>query len=261
MLISDIPNFSLVAFYGDKPPQLRALIQKLQIYLANLKILQGKFIPYQLEQVHGTIIGCEGIKTELGVISKWFYQRRKEPKYVDFLGLINYLQHQIDFPLTIRFGGYDRDKNYDFLSRNQHPYFRSFQLQPSFNQAIPVLIGWSWENDTISLGIDNLRRNLQQFNLLHKYHQTPNAIDNDFYLRLGTIRGELNLETIQAIASDIRNILATPPALDIPLHQQHLAFAQYQDLSLTPQTTKIISVAEITPDKINKIKRLSPVFR
>ena len=52
---------------------------------------------------------------------------------------------------------------------------------------------------TISFAIDDLRRNLQQFNLLHQDHQTPDAIDNDFYLRLGTISGKLSSEVIQAI--------------------------------------------------------------
>ncbi len=80
MLIPNIPNVSLLAFYGDKPTQLSKLVYKLQTYLANLEILQGKFIRDQLEQVHGTIIGCEGLKTELGVINKWFYELKQRER-------------------------------------------------------------------------------------------------------------------------------------------------------------------------------------
>lgn len=243
-------NVSLVAFYGDKPPQLVALIQKLQTYLAKGELTKNCFIPYQLEQVHATIIGCEGLKTESGIIDKWFYECRQETRYIDILGLTNYLQHQI-VPITIRFGGYDRASNYNFLSRQQHLYFRSFQLQLAQTQTIPVLIGWSWDND-VTLAIDNLRRNLQQFNLLHKYHDSPEAIDNDFYLRLGTLVRQLTSEEVDAIAMDIRNLLVTQPYY-IPITLDDLAFARYQDLLLTPATTKVIPVTEISANQLQQL--------
>lgn len=243
---------SLVAFYGNKPPELIDLIQILQEYLANHNLIQNKFIPYQLEQVHGTIIGCEGLFTTSGIISKWFYERRQEIRSIDFVSLVDYLQRQIDFPLTIRFGGYNRSYDYNFLSRTQHPYVRSGQLQSTDSQTIPVLIGWSWDNG-ISLAIDSLRRNMQQFNLLHKYHATSDAVDNDFYLRLGTINGKLTAAQIDAIATDIRNLLEARSALYVSIKQENIAFAQYQDLLLTPETTEVISIAEATASKLKQI--------
>ena len=253
MLIPDVPNVSLVAFYGDKPSPLTRLIQELQTYLSELKILQGKFTSYQLEQVHGTIIGCEGLKTASGIISKWFYECRQQTRYLNLPGLINYLQNQHSFPLTIRLGGYDGSCNYGFFSRNQHPFIRSFQLQPIGNEiTIPVLIGWSWQNNNISLEMDNLRRNVQQFNLLHKYHQTKDAIDNDFYLRLGTINGKLTPEALNAIAWEIRNILQAK-SLDISLDRNNLAFAKYQDLSIAIAKTQIITLPEATADNIEQL--------
>ena len=249
-------NVSLVAFYEDKPPQLKSLIQQLQACLANHKLTKNKFIPYQLEQVHGTIIGCEGKKTESGIVNQWFEQCRQKVKYIDLDGLVKYLQHQINLPLTIRFGGYNRDRQYIFLSRNEHPCDRSFQLQTADNIAIPVLIGWSWENDSITLAIDNLRRNFQQFNLLHKYHGTPGDIDNDFYLRLGTINHPLTLEERQAIAISIQNLMETQPPIYVSINPENLAFAQYQDLSLTPARTKIVSILDITSSKLEQMYRL-----
>ncbi|WP_319421626.1 hypothetical protein [Pleurocapsa sp. FMAR1] len=245
-------NLSLISFYGDKPVQLINLIQKLQTRLTN-QLIKDKFVPYQLEQIHGTIIGCEGYKTEAGVINKWFYERREETRYIDFPGLVNYLQNRVDFPLNIRFGGCDRHTDYNFLSRNQHLYERSFQLQPADNQTIPVLIGWSWLNNSVSLAIDNLRRDLQQFGLLHKYHTTADDIDNDFYLRLGTIDAKLTSAEIQAISIEIRNWLETQPALHIPVTINDLAFAQYQDLTLATATTKIFPVAKITPSQLEQL--------
>ncbi|MGB5632348.1 MAG: hypothetical protein WBM44_29715 [Waterburya sp.] len=239
-----IRNLSLVAFYGDKPVELINLIHHLQEHLANHRLVKHKFVPYQLQQIHGTIIGCEGFKTELGIISKWFYEHRQETRSIDFSGLIDYLRHQADLPLSIRFGGFDRNTEYNFLSRDQHLYFRSWQLQPAADQTIPVLIGWSWKNESVSLAIDNLRRDLQQFNLLHKYHATPHAIDNDFYLRLGTIDRKLTSKEIAEIATDIRDLLETLPALYIPLNLENLVLVEYQDLSLTPATTRVIPVSE-----------------
>ena len=74
-------NVSLVAFYGDKPIELVNSIARLQEYLTNHQLLQGKFVPYQLEQVHGTIIGCEGFKTRCGNSrSAGLKQRRQETR-------------------------------------------------------------------------------------------------------------------------------------------------------------------------------------
>lgn len=235
----------MVAFYGAKPPQLVALIQKLQDYLSESQSIR-KFTPYKIEQVHGTIIGCEGFKTEAGIVSKWFHQCRRPNIRIDFSGSLDYLRYSINLPLTIRFGGYDRHWNYNFLSRDRHPYFRSFQLQPKNNAIVPVLIGWTWNNGVST--ICKLRHNLEKFNLLHKYHTEPDAADNDFYLRLGTIDAE-SFKEMKAIATEIRNLLEVFPWY-IPLNLDDLAFARYQERSLTPATTEIIPLSEITVSQI-----------
>ena len=241
----NISNISLVAFYGDKPPKLITIIHKLQNYLCHHQLIRGQFIPYKLEQVHGTIIGCEGFQTEWGIVSKWLYEHKQKTEYIDIVGLVNYLQHQTFLPLTIRIGGYDRTLNYNFHSRGQHPYIRSFQLQPAENKTIPVLIGWTWQGDRISLELDNLRRSFERFNLLHKYHADFEAIDNDFYLRLGTINNRLTPQQINTIATDIRKLLETD-FIQISINKDNLALVQYQDLSLTPETTKITPIANIS---------------
>ena len=245
-------NVSLVAFYGDKPP-LKNLIQELQACLVDCKSIQNKFIPYQLEQVHGTIIGCEGRKTKSGIVNQWFDERRGEIRYIDLKGLVNYLQHQMQLPLTIRFGGYDRTQEYNFLSRNEHLYFRSFQLQAIEDRIIPILIGWSWNNNEVTLAIDNLRRSFQEFNLLHKYHTTPDAMDNDFYLRLGTINTQLSPIEIQAIATIVRDLLAKRSPLYISIKKDNIALARYQDLSLTPAKTEIVPISDITANRLKQM--------
>ncbi|MEM6614269.1 MAG: hypothetical protein AAF652_18875 [Cyanobacteria bacterium P01_C01_bin.72] len=245
-------NVSLVSFYGEKPNQLQGLIEKLQTHLANHQLLQNQFIPYQMAQVHGTIIGCEGARENGTVISQWFQVRRQEIRSIDFAGVINYLQQQMKLPLTIRFGGYRRHLEYNFLSRGQHLGDRSFQLQSAEKQTIPVLIGWSWQVQAVTLAIDNLRRSFQQFNLLHKYHATPEAVDNDFYLRLGTINAQLTIAEADFIATEIRHLLEDFPTY-ISIDLNDLAFVQYQDLQLSPATTKVIPVSSITPRQLEQL--------
>lgn len=246
-------NVSLVAFYGDKPPQLRNLIQEVQAYLTDCKSIKNNFLPYQLEQVHGTIIGCEGRKTESAIVNQWFEDRRQETRHIDFEGLVDYLQQQIQLPITIRFGGYDRTEKYNFSSRHEHLYFRSFQLQAGENIVIPILIGWSWNNSKVTLAIDNLRRKFQDFNLLHKYHATDDAVDNDFYLRLGTVNTKLPIAEIEAIASKIRELLSKRSPLYVPINKENIAFVRYQDLALTPAKTKTISIADITSAQLKQM--------
>ena len=246
-------NVSLVAFYGNKPIELINLIRKLQEQLGNHKLFKDKFIPYQMRQVHATIIGCEGLRNSQGVVSQWFKQRRGEEKYINFADLTNYLQQQLDLPLTIRFGGYERQKNYNFLSRDRPLYERSFQLQPAGDLTIPILIGWSWQNN-VTLAIDKLRRSFQRFNLLHKYHVTTEAIDNDFYLRLGTINARLSAKEIKAIANEICDLLAAS-TVSIPLRSKDIAFVRYRDLQLTPATTKVVPIADITVSQLEQLYR------
>ena len=74
---SIISQVSLVAFYGNKQSLLRELIEIIQNYLAQLQ----NFTPYPIEQIHATILGCEGLRTPEGIISKWFYLNRKEIRY------------------------------------------------------------------------------------------------------------------------------------------------------------------------------------
>ena len=242
-----IRNVSLVGFYRKKPYLLNEIINTIQNYLTQLP----EFTAYQIEQVHATILGCEGWQTTEGIISKWFELRRKEIRYLDCAGWLEYLQNDSFVPFNVYLGGYEIDCDYNFLSRNQHPYYRSFQLQKLDDTTyIPVLMGWSQKNNLITLDLNNLRRDAQQFNFLHKYHSTDDSIDNDFYLRLGTINSPLSTYIIAIIEEQIRQLLIKRPSIVLPISQQNLAFVKYQDLSLSLATTKTIPLPEITIEQL-----------
>lgn len=250
---SNYSNVSLVAFYQNKPSQLATLIDELQTCLHKTSVLNQKFQSYQLEQVHGTIIGCEGLRTESGIINKWFLENRQEIRYIDLEGLSEYFRSSDRLPLTLRFGGYNSQFDYGFVSRYQHPFIRSFQLQPSTaGISIAVLVGWAFRNNSISWAIDNLRRDAQKFNCLHKYHTWPTTIDNDFYLRLGIVREDIKPNEIAFIQAEIRNILQTKVPIYIALKQNNLAFVKYQNLSLPVATTEMIDLQEATKQKLDR---------
>jgi hypothetical protein len=253
VIISNLPNVSLVGFYGEKPLELTLLIQEIQTYLAAADEIQSCFIPYRLEQIHGTILGCEGLLTSEGVVNKWLYETTEEIKYIKYDRFLEHLNDRAILPINLRFGGYQLERDYGFLSRGLHPAIRSFQLQVSGAEIIPVLIGWSWQNNLISQEIESLRRSGQKFNLLHKYHRHPESIDNDFYLRLGTIKQQLSPEVIFQIESKIRTILLDRTPITIKLDRAQISFALYQDLQLTPETTKIIKLLDATKQNIEQL--------
>jgi len=242
-------NVSLVAFYGEKPSLLNLLIKNIQYSLTQL----SEFTPYPIKQVHATVLGCEGWQTAAVIISKWFYVNRKEIRHLDYAGWLEYLQSNSFATFEIGFGGYEGDLDYNFLSRNQHPYYRSFQLQKINDITyVPVLIGWPQKKDLITLELDQLRRKAQKFNFLHKYYKENQSIDNDCYLRLGTINSCLSTEIIATVEHQIREILRTETPIKLSFGQNNLAFAQYQDLSLSLTRTKAIPLGEMTKEQFRK---------
>jgi hypothetical protein len=260
--LTQFSNVSLVAFYQNKPYQLTNLIQAIITYLNQFLPEKSNFTSYQIEQIHGTIIGCEGLLNQAGIINKWFYKSRRETRYINLSGWLDYLQTKVKFPILIRFGGYQSEVDYHFLSRKQHPSLRTFQLQLSGEQNfIPVLIGWSFAEPQITLEIENIRHQAQQFNLLHKYHQIPNNIDNDFYLRLGTITGELSANEISLIEQEIRKHFQSQPPIYVSIHQNDLAFVRYQDLTLPLNTTEILPLPEATETKLKQLYENSEIVK
>jgi hypothetical protein len=246
--ITDATGISLVAYYGKKPLALQQLILELQQLLQ--ETFAANFIPYQLEQIHATILGCEGIKTEKGIVNWWFYFLRNETKYINYPGLFDYFFQENILPVNIYFGGYQPQINYQFLSRNQHPSDRSFQLQVAGkNTFIPVVMGWSMDNNIIATQIEQIRRDLQQFNCLHKYHQSPQDLDNDFYLRLGTITGNFTSDLMVKSQQKINGYLQNATQSNISLSQADLAFVKYQDLTLPITTTEIYALSYLNENR------------
>ena len=242
IIIPDVPNVSLVSFYGQKTPDFTALLLLIQGYLSNE--FSSQFTPMPLDQIHGTLIGCEGLKTPQGIINKWFLEKRKEFRYVKIPEFLTFVRQFEQLLVQIRMGGYHPSVDYGFRSQNQHPYDRSFQFQ---NQKA-VIMGWPYYRSQFLPDLGEFRQQAQQFNLLHKY-QPLNTVDNDFYLRIGEISPDIPEKKRIAVEYKIRELLKTQSPILLPLNQQSIQFTQYQDLSLPITTTQALDITEITPNQ------------
>ncbi|NES85178.1 MAG: hypothetical protein F6K10_29290 [Moorea sp. SIO2B7] len=247
ILVPDVPNVSLVAFYGSKDAELKSLILLLQDCIANR--LGSKFERYSLGQVHGTIIGCEGLQTEKGILSKWFLELRNESRYIDLAEFITYIRNHDSLPMVVRIGGYDLTIDYQFLSRNQHPYARSFQFQGN----IGVLMGWEYKNKQILFNLHRLRFEAQKFNLLHKYYKKADGVDNDFYMRLGILNGKPSDAEITKLEEEIRGLLTEISPLYVLIDVNSLSFIGFQDSLVPVETTRVIPFNQVTIDNLKAL--------
>jgi hypothetical protein len=245
--IPNTPNLSLVAFYGNKSPELTSLIRELQNCITDL--VGEKFVSYQLEQVHATLLGLEGRRNSQGILNKWYWYHREETKYMDFKNLLFYLRYSGRLPIIVRIGGYDRTVDYGFLSRDRHPYERSFNIQGN----IAVLMGWPCRERHFSMELDRLRLEGQNFNILHKYFKSVDTVDNDLYMRLGMFKNELSTSEIVTIEEQVQRLVHSHLSLYLSVDINSVFFTYYQDEFLTPETTRVIPLTEATPEQLESI--------
>jgi hypothetical protein len=179
-------NFvTVAALYGAKPEPVITMIQSIQAIVEDQ--MGRSFQPYMLEQVHGTLVGLDGRKDSSSgeVINEHFLNHRGEARVMDHGKALTVIAEHLTPPMPIRVGGF-LPEYAPFTSRGGPPYLRSFTCQ---GNAL-VLMGWPVETEE-SLGrrlpLDDLRRAVNDSNILHRYHRERSDIDNDFYMVLGHV--------------------------------------------------------------------------
>lgn len=228
---------SAVAFYGPKAGPLREFLTGVQVMIA-AEIGPG-FLPYSLEQIHATLIALDGDRdTETGTVVNTFYLihqgRRVEmnlPRAMDIL------LRRFEHPLQVRLGGFAAGQQVPFTSRGWHLFDRAFSVQ---GNAL-VLVGWPAASLTgPDTPLDDLRREMNEANVLHRYHPSEGTVDNDLHLVVGhhadapadalaragaTVRDQLathpieigiGIDDIKVVASDSRTMAPALYAGDIP---------------------------------------------
>jgi len=235
-------QLTIVTHYGAKLPSMAKLIDVLQRKMATS--LDSAFMPYELEQVHGTVIGLEGVLVDTKVTNKWFKENLKKDECIDFDGIMEYvLSNRMD-EIKIRFGGWWPLKDYGFKSRNQHPYTRSF----SFQGDMAVLMGWPVEHGKYCESLYALRKRFEDFNVCHKYNKDGYK-DNDFYLVIGKIsKADIAPELLEQTAGEIRHLLSEINET-LRIGKDTLSIVAYADTQLPLATSKAFSfdAPELTP--------------
>ncbi len=246
-------QLSLVALFGDKKqhyPELWSLLQELQSVIET-SLGKENFRRYEEFRVHATIVGLEGYRDDEHIWSKTCYETLKIHRAMDIAGLLEFLlnEHSPFLPLSIQVGGFKESVVYPFRSRGHAPYFRSFSIQ----NEIAVTMGWPVQNNSYISGMDRLRRSFNQFNVVHKYHNSDQAYDNDFFFVLGNVTPGLSGEVVNACQDQMRKILACNDLPPIKITQDQLKIIAYPEGD-TQFERAVASNLEEAKAQIDKLK-------
>ena len=198
-----------VALYGTKTGDLKILLETVQALVSER--LRDRFRPYTLDQIHGTVIRLDGVAdAQAGLIVNLRYlEVTGIPRAMDHARALEILATHLTPPLSIRLGGYGPGTAATFSSRGQHPHERMFSLQ---GDAF-VLVGWpvsTVANGSAPGPLDDLRRAMNDANIVHWYHRSSTDIDNDLHLVIGHHNGASQRETKEAVSA-VRTYLARRP--------------------------------------------------
>ncbi len=223
---------TIVAYYEEKPQPLLELIGSCQEKLAYR--LAKAFRPYGIEQVHATIVGLEGEIEGDQIVNENFRKLRGQARPMQLDELLTFLKSTNLLPIDVGVGRYSRRRQYPFTSKDQHPYFRSFSAQGD----IAVVMGWPRSGHHYPTSLYEFRRELERFNILHKYHKTEKSVDNDFFFVIGRIaRKEVDVGVISEIEEEVRSFMATKVPVSLTITQDNISIVGYIDPQLPLDTS------------------------
>ena len=237
---------SLVSHYITKPQGLINLIINLQNILFDL--FSKAFTPYQIEQVHGTIIGMETSLINGHLFGKWCIENEEKMNPIQTEMLKEFLQHKIA-PFSIQIGGYHPGVDYGFESRNEIPFERSFSIQSSR----AVINGWPVVKKNTQISADkslaDFRNKFKPFNICHKWNKDGYE-DNDFFMVLGKVdQIRLDEERIKIGGDHIRDYLSTTETI-IEIDDHSLSLVEYESPELPIETTRVLNLRKVDWNQI-----------
>ena len=246
-------QLTLVSFYGDKPRDFAGLIARCQQLVA--KTVGSAFIPYDVRQVHATIIGLE--RHHAPAYNANFFKHRGRNVPMDFSGFLTRLRESGRIPFEVQLGGF-ANRDYPFTSRDKTPFERSFSVQ----EDEVVVMGWPVQvtpPDTPAATpatrtkvtrsypptLDGLRRAAQNYGILHRYHRAETDADNDLFFRIGLIDAKaVAPEAIDALEKQARKYLSTQRPLVIRVGLEDIYIAAYDDDRLPVSSTRTWPLAD-----------------
>jgi hypothetical protein len=230
---SDILRATIVAYYGQKPPQLLDFLVRVQ---ARIGIALGRaFEPYEPQQIHATIVGLEGVLRRNQLLNQNFLTLRGQAKAVSLSSVLDLLHDTELLPMEIQIGGFHPGVDYGFLSRGLSPSVRSFSLR----NGIAVGIGWPVADRQYPDTLDRLRRAFQDIHVLHKYHRSTGDVDNDLYFVLGHYSSSARGVNIEGAEREIAQYFSVNTCV-VPLRLEDLSLACYTDEALPVTATAVL---------------------
>ena len=221
-------QLTLVALFGEKEdefPELCHLIEDLQSGIATV-LGEASFDPYSEQRVHGTIIGLEGERMGGAVVNRDVSQALGQPRAIELRSAVDFLLDPNDvLPVFVQIGGFGKNTRYPFTSQGRHPYLRSFSIQGS----IAVAMGWPREDGLYTSGIDRLRRAFNRFNIYHKYHDSDDAFDDDFFFVLGNVVNGLEANALAQCETQMRILISQRDIGPITIGKDQLKIVAYDE--------------------------------
>ena len=246
-------HLTLVAFYGEKPPAMSAIIHAVQKNIRE-SLPTDSFCAYEPQQVHATIIGLEGRRVGGQVINTAYVEKRHEARAMSLAGVLQTVRTSCAIPFSVKVTGYKEGEAYPFTSRDLHPYLRCFCIQ----DELAVVMGWPCERDHYPNLLDKLRRSMQSFNALHKYHASPHDIDNDFFFTVGRIAsGSISKMLLEHLRKRTRSLLSSMNTGPIGISRNSLTVVAYIDTKLPLATSYAYTLdeAEAKLDELHGLYR------
>jgi hypothetical protein len=254
-------QITLVSLYGDKEDELSMLITECQ---ETVKLVLGSaFSPYDIRQVHATIIGLERRIGSSGHNLN-FWKHRSRQVEMDFDGFLTFLRGCSQVPFEVQIGGFG-DRDYPFVSdpfekgKENRPYDRMFSIQG--NKV--VVMGWPLRGQPLKISpatphewvhesrvypptLDEIRHAAQKFGILHGYHKTRTAVDNDLFFRIGLFdTNAVSPEATGPLLQQVRSKLSgTQRPVIAQITLDDLFVAAYEDSTLPLASTQVWSVGD-----------------
>jgi hypothetical protein len=239
---------TLVAFYGTKRAPVARLLRSWQDRLnRSIRQLGAEIVfrPYPLAQIHATILGLEKVPG-LGLRNRNLHELRGGAAAMRLPELLGFILDSGYLPFDVRFGGF-ADRDDPFRSRGARPYHRSFSIQG----GTAVVIGWPVRGARASPEgwppvLDELRRSAQRFNILHRWHRELSDVDNDLYLRLGVLDGELVDAGRELIEREMRRALGASAPSKVRIGPSDLAVIAYPagEETLPIERSEVVRLAD-----------------
>jgi hypothetical protein len=243
-----------VAFYGAKAGAVADLLESVQAICADK--LGAGFRPYTADQMHSTVVRLDGARhARTGLIVNPHYLGLAGiPRAIDYALALRTIAARLTPPLAIRFGGFAPGQAAGFSSRGQSPHVRSFSAQG----GALVLVGWPVSTVLTGMAdkpLDDLRRSMNEANILHWYHASWDDVDNDAHIVVGHCENSPSGDVAEAVAA-VRSHLALHRC-EVEISRDRVAVIAADSPTLVPAQV----LGHLAMDTSEIVSRVSTLMR